>query len=257
MSAKNPRRPGLRFWLITLATVAGVALTQALGFWQLSRAAQKEAIHASIEAQKQRPVLDNRALAAIENVASEIHRPVRLRGQWLPAHTIYLDNRQMGGRPGFYVLTAFQPAGLHEVVMVQRGWVARNFIDRERLPPVQTPPGEVLIDGRLAPAPSRLFEFTSGSAGAPGSGSSVIRQNLDLAAYGAQTGLPVAPWTVLQTGAASEGLQRDWPEVASGVGKHYGYAFQWFGLSGLMAILYVWYQFIAPRRKRPQATRGV
>ncbi|MCW5651505.1 MAG: SURF1 family protein [Ramlibacter sp.] len=240
--------------MITLAAVAGIALTQALGFWQLSRAAQKEALQAAIEARKHLPALDNRALSAIKDVASEVHRPVALRGRWLARHTVYLDNRQMGGHPGFYVLTAFQPEGLPAVVMVQRGWVPRNFLNREQLPPVETPASEVLVQGRLAPAPSRLFEFSSSAAAGPESGSSVIRQNLDLAAYGAQTGLPVAPWTVLQTGAASEGLQRDWPEVASGVGKHYGYAFQWFGLSGLMAILYVWYQFIAPRRRRPAAS---
>jgi len=39
--------------------------------------------------------------------------------------------------------------------------------------------------------------------------------------------------------------------VGTGVDKHYGYAFQWFGLCGLMALLYVWFQivrrFIRPR----------
>ena len=54
-------------------------------------------------------------------------------------------------------------------------------------------------------------------------------------------------------GDASEGLQRDWPVVGTGVDKHYGYAFQWFGLCGLMALLYVWFQivrrFIRPRRQ--------
>ena len=59
--------------------------------------------------------------------------------------------------------------------------------------------------------------------------------------------------SVQQTGAASEGLLRDWTEPGSGVEKHYGYAFQWFALSALIAILYVWFQFIAPRRKSPPA----
>ena len=52
-----------------------------------------------------------------------------------------------------------------------------------------------------------------------------------------------------QTGVPSEGLLREWPEAASGAPKHYGYAFQWWALSALIAILYVWFQFIAPRRK--------
>jgi len=36
--------------------------------------------------------------------------------------------------------------------------------------------------------------------------------------------------------------------VASGVEKHHGYAFQWFGLSALIALLYVWFQIVQPRR---------
>ena len=58
---------------------------------------------------------------------------------------------------------------------------------------------------------------------------------------------------VRQTGAPSEGLLRDWPEVASGAEKNYGYAFQWWALSVLIAILYAWFQFIAPRRKASRA----
>jgi cytochrome oxidase assembly protein ShyY1 len=49
---------------------------------------------------------------------------------------------------------------------------------------------------------------------------------------------------------ASEGLLREWPVVASGVAKHHGYAFQWFGLSGLIALLYVWFQIVQPRRQK-------
>ena len=62
--------------------------------------------------------------------------------------------------------------------------------------------------------------------------------------------------SVLQTGPASEGMQRDWPVIGAGVDKHYGYAFQWFGLSSLIALLYVWFQlvrrFVRPR-SRPLA----
>ena len=65
-----------------------------------------------------------------------------------------------------------------------------------------------------------------------------------VAALGRETGLPLLPLVVVQTGGASDGLQRDWAPADSGVDKHYGYAFQWFGLSGLVFILYVWFQFV-------------
>nr|WP_279343600.1 SURF1 family protein [Variovorax terrae] len=231
-----------RFWLLTLAAVAGIGVTASLGRWQLSRAAQKEALQAAIEAKQRLPALDQAALLAAPDAAQLVHRQVVLRGIWLPNDTVYLDNRQMHGTPGFYVLTPLRLQGQDRVVLVQRGWVQRNFVDRTRLPPVEMPAGPVEIHGRIAPPPSKLYEFKGADTGA-------IRQNLDLAEFRAETKLPLLGVSVLQTGAPGEGLQRDWPEVGSDTAKHYGYTFQWWGLSGLIAILYVWFQFIAPARR--------
>lgn len=230
---------GWRFWLITLAMLLGVGATLSLGRWQLSRAAEKQAWQAGIEAQRRLPPLEAGALpaGAGEGAASLLHRNVRLQGRWLAERSVFLDNRQMNGKPGFYVLTPLQLQGIDAVVLVQRGWVPRNFVDRSALPRVDTPAGPVALRGRIAPAPSKLYEFQVADRG-------LIRQNLDLDAFRAETGLPLLGVTVLQTGEASEGLLRQWPEPASGVDKHYGYAFQWFGLSGLMAILYVWFQIV-------------
>ena len=100
----------------------------------------------------------------------------------------------------------------------------------------------------MALAPARLYELPGAGAPLQQQGFAVIRQNLDLGAFAAETRLPLTGFTVLQTGPASEGLQRDWPQPAAGVDKHYGYAFQWFGLAGLILVLYVWFQFIAARR---------
>ncbi|WP_275452069.1 SURF1 family cytochrome oxidase biogenesis protein, partial [Methylibium sp. T29] len=41
--------PAARRWIVLLAAVAGVALTARLGAWQLSRAAEKEALQASLD----------------------------------------------------------------------------------------------------------------------------------------------------------------------------------------------------------------
>lgn len=249
---------GLRFWLITLAAVAGILVTASLGRWQLSRAAQKQALQALLDQRAALPPLDSRqlrgqALAQTGNAQDLTHRAVVLQGRWVPQHTVYLDNRQMQGRPGFFVLTPLRLEDGGAVVLVQRGWVPRNFQDRKLLPPVQTDSGVVQLAGRIAAPPSRLYEFDS----ADGSlGSSRIRQNLDLAAFRTETGLALMNLSVLQTGPASEGLQRDWPVIGAGVDKHYGYAFQWFGLSSLIALLYVWFQlvrrFLRPR-PRPLA----
>jgi surfeit locus 1 family protein len=235
-----------RFWLATLAAIAGIAATLALGAWQLGRAHDKLALQAAIEQRKAMAPLAQDVLLAAKPPADLLHRPIVLRGTWVARHTVFLDNRQMRGKPGFYVVTPLMLEGSDRAVLVERGWVQRNFVDREKLPAIETPSGPVELRGRLAPPPAKLYEFAGAAPGA-------IRQNLDLAQFRAETGLALLELAVQQTGAPAEGLLRDWPEPASGVEKHYGYVFQWWALSALIAILYAWFQFIAPRRR---ASRG-
>ncbi len=228
-----------RFCLIALSTLLAVALTLSLGRWQLRRAAQKEAFQAHIDAGTALPKLTSQALTVQGDQLLQLHRLVLLRGRWLAQRTVYLENRQMNNRQGFYVVTPLQLEGSANVVLVQRGWVARNFIDRTLLPKIDTPAASVEIEGRIAPPPSKLFEFEASETGP-------IRQNLDMKQFASEVGAPLLGVSVQQLGPASEGLQRDWPPVEAGVEKHYGYAFQWFALSALLAILYVWFQIVSP-----------
>ena len=238
--------PG-RLWLIATAAAVGVMAGLALGAWQLSRAAQKNALHAAMAQHRSLPALAGRDLAVVGNPAAVTWRPVKLQGRWVPGHTVFLDNRQMQGKPGFDVLTPLWIEGTDTAVVVQRGWVQRNFIDRTKLPPIDTPAGVVEISGLIAPPPPKLYAFAGAESGP-------IRQNLDLEEFRARTGLPLLTGlSVQQAGPASEGLLRDWTQAGSGIEKNYGYAFQWFALSALIAILYVWFQFIAPRRKVTRA----
>jgi cytochrome oxidase assembly protein ShyY1 len=146
--------------------VLTVAATVSLGRWQLSRAAQKEALQASIDAEKQKPPLDQAEFLALPQASDALHRPVRLRGLWLTPQTVYLDNRQMHGVPGFYVLTPFALEGTEQTVMVQRGWVQRNFVDRTKLGAVETPAGIVEVTGLIEPPPSHLLELGASAAAA-------------------------------------------------------------------------------------------
>jgi surfeit locus 1 family protein len=213
------RRPG-RFWVITLAAVLTVAATVSLGRWQLRAPPRRKRCKPDIDAQKLKPPLTQAEFLAMDKATDALHRPVRLRGLWLTPQTVYLDNRQMHGTPGFYVLTPFALEGTEQTVMVQRGWIQRNFVDRTQLGAVETPAGIVEVTGLIEPPPSHLLElgtaharacrFNSRGFGARlGSlrashrapaveGSSPIRQNLDLEAFRAETKLPLRTDVSLQ-----------------------------------------------------------
>lgn len=244
--ASRRRRAGV----VLAATLVGMAVTASLGRWQLDRAAQKEALQSALRTQASLPAVAlNEVAAPLDANPAWLHRPAVVRGRWLPEHTVYLDNRQMQGpQPGFFVLTALQIDGREEVIVVQRGWVARDVADRTRVPEVATPgEGTVALVGRIAPPPAKLYQFSAQETGA-------IRQNLDLTQFAQEVRRPVWPVTLVQTEPASpgaaDGLLRQWPEPSVDVHKHYGYAFQWFALCALMAGLYVWFQVLRPRRQR-------
>jgi surfeit locus 1 family protein len=232
-----------RGWVL-VATLVGVAISARLAIWQLDRAAQKLAMQTALEARAGQAPLDLASLATRADAASAQHyRAVRLRGRWLAERTVFLDNRQMDGRVGFYVVTPLLLAAPADAVLVQRGWAPRDQADRTRLPRVPAAPGDVDIEGRVAPPPARLYEL-----GAPAPGT--IRQNLDFDAFSRETGLQLRPVSVLQadsSATAGDGLLRQWPPPAVDVHKHYGYAFQWGALGALMTGLYVWFQLIRPR----------
>ena len=227
---------------VALVVLAGVVLLASLGVWQWSRGEQRTALHdAQMAQEKAAPIGARELIAARASDTSLLHRTITVRGEWLGGRTIFLDNRQMNGVPGFYVVTPLRLQDARGVVLVQRGWVQRNFEQRAQLPAVQTPPGTVEVRGRLAPPPAKLYEFATEAAGP-------IRQNLDLARFRAETGLDLLPLSVQQIGAPSEGLLRQWQQAGSGAEKNFGYAFQWWAIAALIAILYVWFQLVLPRR---------
>ena len=238
----------LRSAIVLLAAIAAAMLTARLGLWQLDRAAQKTALQQTLQQQRALPPLLQAQLAReAADVPAQLHRIVRLQGRWLAVHTVFLENRQMNGQPGFYAVTPLQ-LNDGSAVLVQRGWVPRDLMDRTRVVAAPPPDGVVQVAGRIAPGPTRLYEFEGAASGA-------IRQNLDAVSFARETGLPLRPLAVVQendaaTPANIDGLLRQWPQPTTGVEKHYGYAFQWFALCALIIGMYVWYQVIRPARQR-------
>lgn len=229
--------------VIALATLAAAAGTARLGEWQLDRAAQKTALERTLDERAAEPPLPAAQLARdLGMAAQQYYRRTELVGHWIPERTVFLENRQMHGQPGFFVVTPLALAD-GSAVLVQRGWQPRDLLDRTKVADVLSPPGEQRVAGRIAPPPGRLYQFAG-----PGEGR--IRQNLDLAAFGVETGLSLRPLSLQQLDGSADGLQRDWPKPAVDVQKNKGYAFQWFGLSALIVFLYVWFQLVRPWRAR-------
>ncbi|MFN7570878.1 MAG: SURF1 family protein [Betaproteobacteria bacterium] len=215
-----------------VAAVAGIAATVALGNWQTRRAEQKLALEAQWDAAfaMTPAMLDANSVAQI---AQRLPVRVRAEGEFVHAKSVWLDNRQLDGRAGLWLATPLRTAD-GAVVLVLRGWAARDPADRARLPAPAQPAGRVAVEGiALAQAP-RLYELGSPQTSGP---LPAVWQNLDLPAYERASGLTVAPLIVMQTSDLADDLVRRWARPASGVEKHRGYAFQWYALAATLAVL--------------------
>ncbi len=111
------KRGNLRWWIATLCGVCGVLLGIALGLWQLDRAAQKKAVaRSSAGTGSRRPCWMQACSASVLRTICEMVAMLErgctvafdFKDSGSLAYTVYLDNRQMQGRPGFYVLTPLQ-----------------------------------------------------------------------------------------------------------------------------------------------------
>ncbi len=111
---------------------------------------------------------------------------------------------------------------------------------------MESPAGAVEVSGVLAPLPSQRIEL-----GGPESGR--IRQNPPVTEYRTRFGDNFAGVSLRQTGASDGGLAREWAQPDDGVNKHLGYAFQWFLLSALVVVYYVWFQIVKRNRTIPKA----
>lgn len=220
-------------WIPFVVTVLLVALGVTLGQWQQRRAVEKMALEARLAAgNASAPLLITGAPLQPQQVE---FRRVVVTGRFVPQWALYLDNRPYKGHAGFYLLMPFTIDGSKQHVLVARGWLPRNNLERTRLPEYSTPSGTVTIEGVARLSAGHVMQLGSATPLTPGA----IVQNVTLPDLAAASGLALQPFIVEQGGAvpADEMLVRDWPPPSLGVDKHRGYAFQWYALA-LMALLF-------------------
>jgi surfeit locus 1 family protein len=217
-------------WWATLLTLAGVALTIALGFWQLGRAEQKQALQSRIDDYARSPPISLTRSAV--NPIEVLLRPIEAHGRFDARHAVFLDNRVYKQQAGYYVLMPLRLADTDTFVLVNRGWIAAGM-DRRTAPVVKTPQGDVSVRGTATAYSEHFLELSSKIA------EGNIWQNIVLERYRQATRLELQPIILQQSSALDDGLVRDWPPVDLKRNTHLAYAVQWFGLAAAMFVYYL------------------
>lgn len=241
-------------WIPFVVMLLLVALGVSLAQWQQRRGDEKVARAARLEAGNQAAPLSLTAAPMLPADAQAIeYRRVTVTGHFVPAWTVYLDNRPYKGQAGFHVLTPFQIDGSAMHVLVAQGWLPRNNAERTRIPDYTTPAGTVTISGIARLNAGHVMELGTAPALAP----HAIVQNADIGQLAQASGLALQPFilehTVDSTATAPASSQlpvRDWPAPDLGADKHRGYAFQWYALA-LMAFLFFVFTGFRRANKQP------
>ena len=213
----------------TLALVLVAALVAAgcvrLGFWQLSRLAERRAINAATEARLRAAPVSLAALPA--DTAARHYRRVRVEGRPDYAREIVLVTRTRAGSPGVHLVTPVRVAGRDTAVLVNRGWVYSpdgTAIDPARWRDADTlaADGWVELPSRR-PGPARLVSTPR------------AYRWLDPNAVAREIGYPVTPYYVVLAPAPGETPAFDRPArldlPALDEGSHKSYAVQWFSFA--------------------------
>lgn len=224
-------------WRLLLFSGLFLPLLLALGFWQLDRAGEKQQ-------QLDRWDRQSTQLAWTEQLNQGVAegQPVTVSGRY-GDKTWLLDNRTRDGMAGYEVLTLFEPdAG--KALIVNRGWVQAPR-RRDQLPEIETPPGNVVLAGRLDeyPEPPVLVETTGVDTTWPRRVQALTQSDAEA------DSLQLAPVVLRLQGPDQPGAYRaDWTPDRMGPQTHYGYAVQWFSLAIALVILTI----VASYRKTEQ-----
>ena len=241
------------FVLLWALAVATIALFARLGFWQLDRAVEKQAmLDAAARVLEDR---DEHPLSAASDASrADAYDWAVGRGTFDAGPALLLDNQQRDGRVGVRAYRVFQP-GRGGLLLVDLGWLPLSG-DRT-LPTVPRPEGTIELRGLLAPPPSTGIALGPGLMREDGHW---LLTRIDMDAIVRETGLsmPLAPRVLRLDPAMQLGYERDLELLANTLtpDKHRGYAVQWFGLALTVLATAILLTFRSLRGRRARHRQG-
>lgn len=220
-----------------MATIISVAFFSLLGMWQLNRAEEKRLMLAE-KLNRSGEIIRN--VSQVDYDSNIRYRQVSLSGRYDTDHQFLLDNRIVKGKPGYFVLTPFQPDGDGPAVLVNRGWVPLGAY-RANLPNVEFERTKARVEGILDRFPSVGLKLKNAEIVPPGW--PAVVQMIDSDYVSSALGREFIHFQVLLDASAADGYYRDWDWRDPSSDRHLGYAFQWFAMAITVAVLYLWYGF--------------
>ena len=217
----------------SLITIALLYIMISLGYWQLDRAEYKANVQSLIESKQ------GTATISLDSIAKEeenwLYQPVFASGKYDLQHQIYLDNQVNNMVAGYSVFTPLKISE-NQAILVNRGWLPVGG-SRSNLPDISVTTEILRIDGLLSYAPSKTLVL-SDNANSYLQWPTVL-QYVDILEIEKQLDYKLMPMIIIMDQAAQTKLQPLPIKINMRSEKHTAYAFQWFGLSLTLFIIYI------------------
>lgn len=215
--------------VIGIGLAIAVITCARLGFWQLSRLAEKKRLNADRRAAFAAPPLALGDTIVADTLAGRV---VSVRGQYDNARHVLLAGRTHDGEPGVEVLTPLMRRG-GIAILVDRGWLgAEQPVDAH--PEHSADPGERDVRGvveMLPPARGATLRPT-----ARDSITLLLALRLDPDTLTARFPYPVARFTIRELPGRGVGpVPLRTPPEPLDESVHLGYAVQWFAMATIIA----------------------
>jgi len=229
-------------WLLYFGALLVTMAMVCLGFWQLSRAEQKQTIKDFVVVQQSQQVNLNQELLN----EKMLYQQATGKGQFLLEHAILVDNQVYKGQVGYHIVVPFQLSDNAQIVLVNVGWIAVG-VSREIRPIIELPQIQLEVSGRLqkphAKPPLWLEKYA------------LVHQEawqfLPIAEFIKRSGLTVSP-LLLELDEEFPTLSRyprQWREYDDKwINRHKAYALQWF----TMAIVFILMCLVLKFRSRQE-----
>ena len=209
-------------WAALITFFALFVLTLSLGIWQINRGYEKKELENIYSLQQSYPIEE-----ITYNLDSEInlYRSVSIKGKFLE-DLFYLDNKIHNGKPGVVVMSPFELDD-GSALMISRGWV--EMADRNNFKRINTPEESLTLVGTLRPSSTGLT--LSSNTTLKLEKAFFLIQALDLSEIKSIIGRDLKASVLELSDLSPASFTSIWKPINLSSYRHFGYAFQWFGLS--------------------------
>ena len=219
--------------LMTLLTLALLALLISLGRWQLRRADEKRVLYDSFAS-------GSDATRPIEAATPPLPRYQHLAaaGHYDDSRQVLIDNMVESEQAGYFVITPFELQG-GGWILVNRGWVPVGA-SRAQLPAIPVNAQARTLHGRADNLPSPGIQLgTRGVLAPPYPVVASFPTHEEIAALLKEARWARAADLILLDPGEPDGYVRRWSPPGFPPMRHIGYAVQWFGLATALFVIYI------------------